>query len=72
MYELGWGEERERESQADSPISAQPNAGQTTDASKPWSPSLPYLGISSLIHDLQQQSLVLLSHRVFSISQSVY
>lgn len=32
----------------------------------------PYLGVSSLIHDLQQQSLVLLSHRVLSISQSVY
>lgn len=31
-----------------------------------------HLGISSLIHDLQQQGLVLLPHRVFSISQSVY
>lgn len=31
-----------------------------------------YLGGSSLIHDLQQQSLVLLPDGVFSISQSVY
>ena len=48
-------------------------AGTPAPARRPGPrPAPPHLGVGGLIHDLQQQRLVLLPHRVFSIAQSVY